>query len=143
MTTPPPTPEAVEAARHMDWQQIVFHQGTPCFDIDKTTGTFCGRAERWHGHLEAHDHRFVSLEDLLRRTVEPLQAEVDRLREQADAVCEWRYDEYYRDHDGGEVGLTDWPYSSQCGETHTAEHGPYCPACGRKVKIQPQTNEQP
>lgn len=61
---------AIAAARHMDWMQIVCHQGVPCFHVDETTGHFCGRARTWAGHVESHDHAFVSLEDLLTRALD-------------------------------------------------------------------------
>lgn len=62
----------IEAARNMDWQQVVFNGGPPCFHLSKD-GRFCGRAERWDGHkptffnkkTQAPIHDFVSLADLI------------------------------------------------------------------------------
>lgn len=50
------------AAAGMDWQQVVFNGGPPCFHLED--GRFCGRAERWAGH-DGNPHKFVSLRDLL------------------------------------------------------------------------------
>ena len=55
--------QVLDAAKKMDWVQVVLNGGPPCFHLD-TDGSFCGRAERWQGHDEMHG--FVSLEDLLR-----------------------------------------------------------------------------
>lgn len=54
----------LRAAQDMDWQQIVLHQGEPCFHVERDR-KFCGRARRWEGHEAGGDHRFVSLHDLL------------------------------------------------------------------------------
>jgi hypothetical protein len=54
----------LDAAKNMDWGQVVANGGPPCFALMKE-GRFCGRAERWQGHGSAH-HEFVSLEELLR-----------------------------------------------------------------------------
>lgn len=48
----------------MDWQQVVLNGGPPCFHMDhESPDRYCGRAQRWNGH--DHDHKFVSLDDLL------------------------------------------------------------------------------
>ena len=54
----------LDAAKNMDWGQVIANGGPPCFALMKE-GRFCGRAERWQGHGSAH-HEFVSLEELLR-----------------------------------------------------------------------------
>lgn len=51
----------LEAAKNMDWQQVVLNGGPPCFHLEGER--FCGRAERWDGHDGCH--KFVSLEELL------------------------------------------------------------------------------
>ena len=50
-----------EAAKNMDWQQVVQNGGPPCFHLEGER--FCGRAARWAGHDETH--KFVSLADLI------------------------------------------------------------------------------
>lgn len=66
-----------------------------------------------------------------------LATEVERLREQADAVCEWGKDDEH------------WAWETSCGESYCFEIGGpalnkqrFCPGCGRKVQVQPQTNEE-
>lgn len=54
----------LHAAEVMDWQQVVFNGGPPCFHLCEN-GRFCGRAERWAGHQDGDPHKFVSLRDLL------------------------------------------------------------------------------
>ena len=58
--------EILTAARHIDWQQVVFHQGAPCFQIEihGEHPRFCGRAERWGGH-DGSAHNYISLATLL------------------------------------------------------------------------------
>jgi hypothetical protein len=53
--------ELIEAAKQMDWQQVVLNGGPPCFHLEGTK--FCGRAERWAGH--GVDHDFVPLHAIL------------------------------------------------------------------------------
>lgn len=52
----------LNAAERMDWQQVILNAAPPCFHLEED-GRFCGRAQRWAGHLDLHD--FVSLVDLL------------------------------------------------------------------------------
>jgi len=57
------------AAKNMDWEQVVCNGGPPCFHMEG--GRFCGRAERWDGHDEKYHgkdfhHDFISLETLLK-----------------------------------------------------------------------------
>lgn len=54
----------ITAAEGWDWEQVVMHQGEPCFHVEHDR-RFCGRARRWEGHGAA-DHDFVSLAELLR-----------------------------------------------------------------------------
>ena len=54
----------IEAAKGMDWGQVVMNGGPPCFHVQED-GRFCGRAERWDGHRLPDFHDFVSLADLL------------------------------------------------------------------------------
>lgn len=49
------------AAEHMDWQQVVLNGGPPCFHLE-ADGSFCGRAERWHGD---DTHPFRALHTIL------------------------------------------------------------------------------
>lgn len=59
------TRKLLEAARNMDWQQVVLNGGPPCFHLGKD-GRFCGRAQRWHDEIaERVCHRYVPLEELL------------------------------------------------------------------------------
>lgn len=51
----------LEAAKHMDWQQVVLNGGPPCFHLEED-GYFCGRAERWHDH---GTHDFETLDKIL------------------------------------------------------------------------------
>jgi hypothetical protein len=55
------TAAMLQAARQMDWQQVVLNGGPPCFYLESEW--FCGRAERWQGHGDMHG--FVSLATLL------------------------------------------------------------------------------
>lgn len=63
----------LKAAESMDWQQVVLNGGPPCFHLEG--GRFCGRAERWDGHLSRMEgsacHKFVSLKDLILSANEP------------------------------------------------------------------------
>lgn len=54
--------EIAEAAKQMDWQQVVLNGGPPCFHVCED-GRFCGRAKRWDGHEDLH--KFVSLSDMI------------------------------------------------------------------------------
>ena len=56
----------LEAAKRMDWQQVVLNGGPPCFHVCDD-GKFCGRAARWAGHGEKGFHGFVSLAEMLAR----------------------------------------------------------------------------
>lgn len=63
------TKQTIEAARNMDWMQVVLNGGPPCFHICDD-GHFCGRAEAWDGHKTFSEkepalHEFVSLAALL------------------------------------------------------------------------------
>lgn len=49
-----------DAARNMDWQQVILNGGPPCFHLEDSK--FCGRAWRWAGHGKLHD--FVPLDEL-------------------------------------------------------------------------------
>lgn len=55
----------VDAARNMDWVQVVLNGGPPCFHL-QDDGRFCGRAMRWVGHTDEDPHKFVSLAELLK-----------------------------------------------------------------------------
>ncbi len=61
----PATDEVVrairEAAKDIDWGQVVANGGPPCFNVE--SGKFCLRAERWPGH--GVDHPYISLEHCL------------------------------------------------------------------------------
>lgn len=59
---------AIKAAENMDWMQVVLNGGPPCFHIQKD-GRFCGRAERWAGHIDGDPHKFVPLHELLIKTI--------------------------------------------------------------------------
>lgn len=59
---PHPLVNLLPAAENMDWQQVVFNSGPPCFHLGEN-GRFCGRAERWHNE---DTHKYVSLADLLK-----------------------------------------------------------------------------
>jgi hypothetical protein len=54
-------------AENMDWQQVVLNGGPPCFHLEGER--FCGRAQRWDGHIVTTDgplnHKFISLAALL------------------------------------------------------------------------------
>lgn len=55
-----------DAALDMDWQQVVQNGGPPCFHLEN--GRFCGRAERWEGHVAGGkypNHTFISLFTLI------------------------------------------------------------------------------
>ena len=58
--------DLIQAAKCMDWEQVIQNGGPPCFFLDEHG--FCGRAQRWLGHTEKNEypeHRFISLQDLL------------------------------------------------------------------------------
>lgn len=55
--------QLVEAAKHVDWVQVVYNKGPPCFHLEPERGRFCLRAQRWDGH--STDHVFVPLDELL------------------------------------------------------------------------------
>lgn len=62
-----PTPiqrKYLEAAKEMDWQQVVLNGGPPCFHLCDD-GRFCGRAERWDGHKDEDPHKFVPIHEML------------------------------------------------------------------------------
>lgn len=59
-----PSEQELQAAEHMDWQQVVLNGGPPCFHLED--GRFCGRAERWAGHGELH--KFRPLHEILQST---------------------------------------------------------------------------
>jgi hypothetical protein len=75
----------------------------------------------------------LAAQDTRRAERDALAAEVERLREQADAVCEWFI-----------CPTTDRYKTEECAEGPMSLNWQpnYCPGCGRKVKIQPQTNDQ-
>lgn len=54
----------LQAAKEMDWQQVVLNGGPPCFYICEG-GCFCGRAKRWEGHGHRDFHDFVPLDKLV------------------------------------------------------------------------------
>lgn len=59
------TPELKNAIEHMDWLQPALNGTMPCFHICDD-GRFCGRAEKWAGHVsDFRIHKFVSLIELL------------------------------------------------------------------------------
>jgi len=60
----------LEAAKQMDWMQVVLNGGPPCFHIGED-GHFCGRAQRWAGHDDVH--QFKSLADMI-QTIAPDEA---------------------------------------------------------------------
>lgn len=69
--------ELIAAAEKADWMQVVLNEGPPCFHLEKITGLFCLRAQRWAGHTEKDEwpeHRFVSLADLLREAADAIGA---------------------------------------------------------------------
>jgi len=53
----------MDAAKNMDWGQVVCNGGPPCFHVEG--GKFCGAAERWAGHRNAEVHKFIPLSDLI------------------------------------------------------------------------------
>lgn len=61
----------LEAAVVVDWMQVVLNQGPPCFHLEEY-GSFCLRSERWDGHGIEDFHDFVSLHDLLRILIIPV-----------------------------------------------------------------------
>ncbi len=61
-----PFEQLAEAAKNMDWIQVVLNGGPPCFYLENDG--FCGRAERWEGHGGLHP--FVSLFDLCQKVRE-------------------------------------------------------------------------
>lgn len=57
----------IEAAQRMDWMQPVLNGSPPCFHIQED-GRFCGRADRWAGHVGNHSfHEFVSFEEFIEK----------------------------------------------------------------------------
>lgn len=59
----------LDAAKRMDWEQVVLNGGPPCFHLCED-GRFCGRAMRWEGHRSCYRgdkviHHYVSLANLL------------------------------------------------------------------------------
>ena len=116
MTTQPPSPEAVEAA--MKWAR----------DCSVTDKEIC---------ILGADDPYSYGTDTAARI---LADEVERLRAQAGAVCEATI---YPKRIGPVVVFTSL---QACGAIHSCGDrpidyvkNPYCPGCGRKVKIQPQT----
>lgn len=60
----------VEAAKNIDWGQVVANGGPPCFHFEKDRGRFCLRAQRWDGHTDSTEwpeHPYVSLAGLIDR----------------------------------------------------------------------------
>jgi hypothetical protein len=55
--------EILKASEDVDWNQLMAHNGLPCFHVDK--GRFCLRADYWPGHDSMH--KFISLNDLLKQ----------------------------------------------------------------------------
>jgi hypothetical protein len=115
-TTPPPSPEAVEAA--MQW-------------LNGNTKAVTGEKLEMLHHYYGKPSMGASW-----NAARILAAEVERLRAQADAVCEWPLDKVTEEYD------TDCGRSFRCVVYGWDGVPGYCPGCGRKVKIQPNTNEQ-
>ena len=47
----------------LDWQQVVMNGGPACFALlDDEAGWYCGRAQRWEGHVRivGNLNRFAS-----------------------------------------------------------------------------------
>ena len=99
------TEDTINAARHVDWQQVICHQGEPCFHLEY--GQFCLRARYWAGHsdsCEGGDHAFVPLDVAItgmvsidavhlrtelteaRATIETLQKEISDSAEDIDCL---------------------------------------------------------
>lgn len=61
----PATQRLFEAAKNMDWMQVVLNGGPPCFHIEDD-GRFCGRAERWHDKSATEMfHAYLPLDALI------------------------------------------------------------------------------
>jgi hypothetical protein len=62
----PAVRELVEAAKRMDWMQVVLNGEAPCFHIGDD-GRFCGRAKRWIGHEKGVKcgHAFVAFAEAI------------------------------------------------------------------------------
>jgi hypothetical protein len=58
--------EILKASEEVDWNQLLGHNGPPCFHVEKNQ--FCLRADYWPGHESMH--KFVSLNTLL-KNMEP------------------------------------------------------------------------
>lgn len=58
----------VQAALHVDWQQVVLNGGPPCFCLED--GKFCLRAQRWDGHFYKGFHEFVPLAAMIASALE-------------------------------------------------------------------------
>jgi hypothetical protein len=87
LATPAQRDAQREAAKNMDWQQVVLNGGPPCFHLEKD-GRFCGRAKLWTGHEIIHG--FVSLADLLATSTNERsydEGRADGLREAFEAAC--------------------------------------------------------
>src|ERR1035437_5651366 len=70
--------DVINAAEKMDWQQVIFNGGPPCFHMDAANGGFCGRAERWPGHgRSGMIHKFVSLANLFRNSKTEIYLAID------------------------------------------------------------------
>lgn len=89
MNYTPELEKLVEAAKNMDWEQVVLNGGPPCFFLEEE-GRFCGRAQRWFGHTDKNEfpeHVFINLETLLAFW---LSAFVKLVREEAEKTA-YRY----------------------------------------------------
>lgn len=70
----------VNAAKRMDWQQVILNGGPPCFHIDDD-GRFCARALRWAGHQEhGTGHLFEPLYVAVTQLVKAQARELERMR---------------------------------------------------------------
>lgn len=93
-----------ESRPWMDWEQVRLNGGPPCFHLDPEHegNRFCGRAQRWFGHIEGAcaypDHNFISLDDYLaelREAETPRKPSVDtnwsvkELIDTAEKLLEW------------------------------------------------------
>jgi hypothetical protein len=76
--------QIIQAAKQMDWMQIVLHQGEPCFHLCDD-GRFCGRARTWSGHNDIHT--FVALADLLTRPRQDDPSDEQIAREAWEKMC--------------------------------------------------------
>lgn len=89
--------DMTNAAEQMDWKQLMFNGGPPCFHIESRK--FCGRAKRWPGHeikpLEAWSgHAFVSLAELLRRLASaPAPLDVEKVARELAEFTEKKFEE--------------------------------------------------